>query len=147
MDRDDYVLTIEQVSKRLNKSVRTIHRYKDSGKLSFRVGETQGNPLFFSEHEVEALRGELYPHFAPTGADGLGERLERVERVLGVLERNPFFERVLAAQQPAIAEDDFDAARGALDALARGEAIDREALGRLLIRLGNQLLDSVPEQR
>src|SRR3989338_1334082 len=64
---DDYTLTIEEVSLRLNKSTRTIHRYKDSGRLSYRAGTTQGNPLLFSKAEVEALERELSPRASSSG--------------------------------------------------------------------------------
>ncbi|MFN3432039.1 MAG: helix-turn-helix domain-containing protein, partial [Candidatus Sericytochromatia bacterium] len=74
MDKQDFTLTIEDVSKRLNKSTRTIHRYKDTGKLSYIVGATQGNPLFFSRSEVDALTKELYPALATVNAPPVDPR-------------------------------------------------------------------------
>ncbi|HEY9722901.1 MAG TPA: helix-turn-helix domain-containing protein [Oscillatoriaceae cyanobacterium] len=157
MDQNDYVMTIEQVSKRLNKSVRTIHRYKDSGKLTVVVGESQGNPLFFSESEVEALAHELYPNFQPSMPENLGERLERVERVLSLLEGNPKFEKLSNSKSDSVAEARHEVRQALaqlkarqetrealrmLRAFERGEEVDSEALGQLLIRLGNQVLEA-----
>lgn len=149
--RDDYTLGIDEVSKRLNKSVRTIHRYKDSGRLSFVVGPSQGNPLFFSRTEVEALARELLPnHNLGTSASDSGvdsrfrERLERVERLLARLEANPAFEQLLARTNDVTPASGprMDAMLADLTRL-EGESLglDNKALGRLLIRLGSILLE------
>jgi len=142
----DYVLPIEEVAKRLNKSVRTIHRYKDGGRLSFEFGETQGNPLLFSRKEVEQLREELYPNLAPSppGEDAFWGRLERVERLLGVLEANPLLERLVSGpvsdlEAPARAQ--VETALAELGAAPRGTAsLSRRELGLMLVRLGQALL-------
>lgn len=149
MAKDDYALSIEDVSKRLNKSVRTIHRYKDSGKLSFRVGTTQGNPLYFSKSEVESLARELYPNLAPQtplSDPDFWDRLERVERLLSLFERNPLLERLLLLSNGAVSDESrlqIEQALKQLSDLHRSDpAIDRQELGRVLVRLGNNLLES-----
>jgi hypothetical protein len=148
--KQDFTLTIEQVSKRLNKSVRTIHRYKNSGKLSFVIGETQGNPLYFSVSEVEALARELYPQLAPAApaAEPFWERLERIEQVLAMFQQNPLFERLLSASGAAgdtASRGHLVEALERLAALQRGEAVDRRELGTLLISVGNSLIASADE--
>jgi hypothetical protein len=149
--RDDYVLTIEEVARRLNKSIRTVHRYKDNGRLTFQVGATQGNPLYFSRSEVEGLARELYPHLpvAAVAPDPmLWERLDRVERLLGVLESNPLLERLLAPTahvdgNGSASRSDAEATLRELAGLERdGHPVDRHELGRILVRLGNTLLNS-----
>jgi hypothetical protein len=148
---DDYTLTIEEVSRRLNKSTRTIHRYKDGGKLSFVMGTTQGNPLFFSRSEVEALALELYPAMQPaTGVPAADpkfwDRLDRLEKLLGVLERNPLLERVVSMArglQDENANQEFEEALQQLAALeGSGNLVDRQELGRVLVRLGSALLNA-----
>ena len=148
MATDDYTLTIEEVSKRLSKSTRTIHRYKDSGRLSFRVGHTQGNPLFFSRAEVEALALELYPSLQPPpqAIDPLfWERLERLERLLGVLERNPLLDRIVTMARGLHGEktsQEFEEALQQLAALEeKGTQVESQELGRVLVRLGSALLN------
>ncbi len=149
MARNDYTLTIAEVSKRLNKSTRTVHRYKDSGRLSHVIGTTQGNPLFFSQSEVEDLERELYPRLATAGAlndSQFWDRLARVEQVLGVLERNPLLDRV--AQLASGLEDEAvsDEVSKALQQLAtltgHGADVDRTTLGKVFVRLGNALLNA-----
>lgn len=150
MPKNDYALTIEEVSHRLNKSTRTIHRYKDSGRLTFVTGQTQGNPLFFSRDEVEALARELYPNLQPAVGAAVDprfwDRLDRLERLLGVLERNPLLERVVTMSrglQPESANQEFEEALQQLVALEEaGGQVDRHALGRALVRLGSSLLNS-----
>lgn len=96
MQENDYTLTLDDVSRRLNKSPRTIQRYKGGGRLTSVVAATQGNPLLFSRSEVEALAGELYPSLRPSEGDPqFWDRLERLERLVNVLEENPLIERVL----------------------------------------------------
>lgn len=150
MARDDYTLTIDDVSKRLNKSTRTIHRYKDSGRLSFVVGATQGNPLFFSASEVDDLARALYPTLVPAqGAPPVDpkfwDRLERLESLLSVLERNPLLDRVVSmakGMQTDAANQEFEEALQQLAALeANGQHVDRQELGRVLVRLGSALLN------
>lgn len=149
MAQDDYTLTIEAVSKRLNKSTRTIHRYKDSQKLSYVVGTSQGNPLFFSRSEVEALARELYPAAAPAATDAeapFWQRLERLERLLDVLERNPLLDQVVtmarSVQTDMAANKEFEDALQQLAELESARApVDRVALGRTLVRLGSALLN------
>jgi hypothetical protein len=147
MTREDYTLTIEDASKRLNKSVRTIHRYKDSGRLSFVVGATQGNPLFFSRREVTELARELYPNLAPAANNGENEfwdRLERVERSVSLIERNPLLERLLMLAGGTMADAGQGELADALQQLAdleqRKEPVDSKVLGQLLVRLGHALL-------
>lgn len=114
MINDDHTLSIDEVARLLNKSIRTIHRYKDGGRLSFVVGTTQGNPIRFSRREVEKLALALrqQPIDEPADPDAsLSERLERVERRL---------ERLLAAQDPTRREE-------------------LKELGRLLVQLGTLL--------
>lgn len=150
MARDDYTLTIDDVSKRLNKSTRTIHRYKDSGRLSFVVGATQGNPLFFSASEVDELAKALYPTLVPAQATPpvdpkFWDRLERLESLLAVLERNPLLDRVVSmakGMQTDAANQEFEEALQQLAALeANGQHVDRQELGRVLVRLGSALLN------
>lgn len=149
MAKDDYTLTIDEVSKRLNKSTRTIHRYKDSGRLSFVVGATQGNPLFFSRSEVDALARELYPTLvaAPEAPvdPRFWDRLERLESLLSVLERNPLLDRVVSmaqGMQTDAANHEFEDALQQLAALeGNGQHVDRHELGRVLVRLGSALLN------
>jgi hypothetical protein len=151
MANDDYTLTIEEVSRRLNKSTRTIHRYKDAGRLGFVIGQSQGNPLFFSRSEVETLARELYPHAQP--ADNpqavdprFWDRLERLEQLLSVLERNPLLDQVVSmarSLQDETANQEFEEALQQLAALeAQGKAVDRRDLGRVLVRLGSALLNA-----
>ena len=149
IENNDYTLTIEEVSKRLNKSVRTVHRYKDNGKLSFRIGTTQGNPLFFSRSEVEALARELYPNLAPPPAmqdPAFWERLERVEKLLSLFERNPLLERLLTLSggqtNPGGREEVEDALQRLVDLERAGQSVDRRELGEVLIRLGKSLSDN-----
>jgi hypothetical protein len=147
MTRDDFTLTIEDASKRLNKSVRTIHRYKDSGRLSFLVGATQGNPLFFSRQQVTELAHELYPNLAPA-ADAADSafwgRLERVERSVALIERNPLLERLLMLAGGPTAQagrgEMADALQQLADLESRKEPVDPKVLGELLVRLGTALL-------
>lgn len=146
--RDDFVLTIEEVAKRLNKSIRTVHRYKDNGRLHFQVGATQGNPLYFSRSEVEGLARELYPHMAATnGGDPLlTERLDRVERMLSALGSNSLLDRLLGSASQSDGNGWHADVNGTLEELAKleksGQGVDRHELGRLLVRLGNNLLNS-----
>lgn len=151
MANDDYTLTIEEVSRRLNKSTRTIHRYKDSGRLTFVVGASQGNPLFFSRGEVDALVRELYPNVqpvpeAPAVDPRFWDRLERLEQLLSVLERNPLLDQVVSmarSLQDETANQEFEEALQQLAALeAQGKAVDRRDLGRVLVRLGSALLNA-----
>lgn len=149
MARNDYTLTIADVSKRLNKSTRTIHRYKDTGRLSFVTGTTQGNPLFFSRSEIEELERELYPRLTTAGTlndTQFWDRLARVEQFLGVLERNPLLERVAqlaSGLEDEAASDEVSKALQQLAALTeQGAAADRTALGKVFIRLGNALLNA-----
>jgi hypothetical protein len=149
--RDDYTLSIEEVSKRLNKSIRTIHRYKDSGRLSFIVGTSQGNPLFFSRSEVDSLAYELYPNLAPAAVEPnvdplFWDRLQRVERLLAIMEANPAFEQMLAqvdhgkpTQELRIEETLSELLR-----LENGkQKVDNKALGQLLNKLSHLLLGDV----
>jgi hypothetical protein len=149
--KDDYTLTIEDVSKRLNKSVRTIHRYKDSGRLSYVVGSTQGNPLFFSRGEVDELARELYPSLAVPADSApvdprFWDRLDRLERLLSVLERNPLLDRVVSmarTMQTDAANQEFEEALQQLATLEQdGQQVDRHELGRALVRLGSALLNA-----
>lgn len=149
MTQNDYALTIEEVSRRLNKSTRTIHRYKDSGRLSFVVGQTQGNPLFFSRSEVEKLARELYPMALtpePTAVDPrFWDRLDRLEKLLGVLERNPLLDRVVTMARglnEGEANQEFEEALQQLAALEANGQVDRHQLGRVLVRLGSALLNT-----
>jgi hypothetical protein len=148
MPKSDFTLTIDEVSQRLNKSTRTIHRYKNSGKLSFVVGTTQGNPLLFSRSEVEALARELYPNLVPE--DGavtaqLLDRLARVEQLLMRLERSPLLAALLLPSDGPV--DEADAPRGELAHAAirvashnhHGEPAERKRLGDVLIQLGSAL--------
>lgn len=145
---DDYTLTIDEVSKRLNKSTRTIHRYKDSGKLTYVIGNSQGNPLFFSRTEVEELARELYPSLQPTATPDpqFWNRLERLERLLGVLERNPLLDRVVSLARGLegdVQNQEFEEALQQLAAMeAQGQDVDRHAFGRVLVRLGSAMLNS-----
>lgn len=146
---DDYLLTIEEVAKRLNKSIRTVHRYKDDGRLSYQVGTTQGNPLYFSRSEVDGLARELYPHLSAAG-DGAGpdqalaDRLERVERVLASLDRHPVLMRLLhlaSAPDGTASAEELESALKDLASLRRdGQPVDRKELGQWLVRMGNNLL-------
>lgn len=151
MANDDYTLTIEEVSRRLNKSTRTIHRYKDAGRLGFVIGQSQGNPLFFSRSEVETLARELYPHVPPANDPQavdprFWDRLERLEQLLSVLERNPLLDQVVSmarSLQDETANQEFEEALQQLAALeAQGKAVDRHELGRVLVRLGSALLNA-----
>ena len=150
MPRDDYSLTIEDASKRLNKSIRTIHRYKDAGRLSYVVGATQGNPLYFSRGEVEELAQELYPHLKPAAAGNaetdFWDRLERVERAVALIERNPLLERLLVLAGGHMPEDGRGEVAEALQQLAAleqsGQTADPQVLGALLVQLGNALIAS-----
>jgi hypothetical protein len=150
LDKQDFTLTIDDVSKRLNKSTRTIHRYKDTGKLSYVVGASQGNPLFFSRSEVEALAKELYPAMASVSAAPVDprfwDRLEHLERLLAVLERNPLLDRVVTMARTldggGVTNQEFEEALQQLAALeANGQQVDRHELGRVLVRLGSALLN------
>jgi hypothetical protein len=147
MPRDDYTLSIEEVAKRLNKSVRTVHRYKDGGRLSFVTGATQGNPLFFSRSEVDELARELFPSLAQPAATADGqfwEKLDRMERLLAVLEQNPALEQALTTAG-APKPDQRHELELMIERLIRpgGSArrIDNRELGRLLVRLGNMLME------
>jgi hypothetical protein len=147
--KNDFSLTIEEVSQRLNKSTRTIHRYKDSGKLAFVVGATQGNPLYFSRSEVETLARELYPSFKPASQAADPEfwhRLERLESLLTVLQTNPMLEKVVSMARSLPPEAQNAEIEDALQQLAALEADGRPAsgheLGRALVRLGSALLNS-----
>jgi hypothetical protein len=109
-------LSIEEAAQRLNKSIRTIHRYKDAGRLTYVVGPSQGNPLYFSRVEVAALAQALYPRTnAPVGDPQLEERLGRVERTLEAL-----LELQGLGQPP--------------------RPLDAKSVGALLVRLGNVLM-------
>ena len=142
---EDYTLTIEEVSRRLNKSTRTIHRYKDNGRLSHRAGTTQGNPLLFSRAEVEALERELLPRPTspiPWADPDFFERISRMEQVLAVLDRNPLLMQVAGLVNDA----DFDADDEVVEALhhltllkGKGAALKRQELGDALLRLGRAL--------
>lgn len=149
MPYDDYTLTIEDVSKRLNKSVRTIHRYKDGGRLTFVVGTTQGNPLYFSSREVMALAKDLYPNLATQSAmpePEFWDRVERVERLINILEGNPLLERFLKMAGEAANSDARSDLEDAIQALSHVEQrrikLDNRELGQILIRLGNAMLKS-----
>lgn len=149
MGKDDFTLTIDDVARRLNKSVRTIHRYKDSGKLSHTVGAGQGNPLLFSRFEVDLLAQELSPRQVPTDETSsrrvdpqLWERMERVERLLQVLENNPFLEQMLTLAGAQAADNQRRELEELMQRLARtssGNRLDNKELGRLLVRLGSLL--------
>jgi exonuclease VII small subunit len=147
MAPDDFTLTVEEVSKRLNKSVRTVHRYKDAGRLSFRVGTTHGNPIYFSLREVEQLARELYPNMpaaAPPADPDFLAKLDKVERVLSLLEGNPALDLLLKqlANSGAAPEDALAELSRQVQAIERAPAaLDRKALGQLLIRLGQALVD------
>jgi hypothetical protein len=146
--KDDYTLTIEEVSQRLNKSTRTIHRYKDNGRLTFVVGATQGNPLYFSRTEVEALAQALFPSLKPAteaGDPSFWSRLERLEKLLAVLEHNPLLDRVVSMARglPGQANPEVEEALQQLASLeGAGGHVDRQALGRVLVRLGSALLNT-----
>jgi hypothetical protein len=150
MKAQDYTLTIEDVSKRLNKSTRTIHRYKDSGRLSHVVGASQGNPLFFSRSEVDRLAHELYPSLAaprPEAEAPFWQRLERLEKLLSVLERNPLLDQIASmarsVQTDMAVSKEFEDALAQLADLETTQApVDRHALGRTLVRLGSALLNT-----
>ena len=140
---NDYTLTVDEVSKRLNKSVRTIHRYKDSGKLTFVVGSTKGNPLLFSRSEVESLARTLYP--VPTSSEAdFQERLARVERLLALVEQNPLLEHLVNTTRETADRSTWILLAEVLQQLTETEPgkFDRQALGMLLIQLGNSLLSS-----
>lgn len=145
----EYSMTIEEVAKRLNKSIRTIHRYKDSGRLTYQVGATQGNPLYFSPSEVEGLARELYPHLAEASESfdqGLAERLERVERLLANLEKHPVLLRLLQISNHPDGLATLSEIERVLQELAalraEGQPVDRQELGGILVALGNRLLNS-----
>lgn len=141
---NDYTFTVDEVRKRLNKSVRTIHRYKDSGKLSFQMGSTKGNPVLFSRSEVERLARDLLPSFPARDDAAFSQKLERVERLLGLFEQNPLLEHLV--HMPTETPDRSTWALLAsvlqeLDGTGSGK-LDRKALGMILIQLGNALVSS-----
>jgi hypothetical protein len=147
--QEDYTLSIDDAARRLNKSVRTIHRYKDGGRLSFITSTTQGNPLYFSRSEVEELARELFPNPSPAVSAGdspFWDRLERVERLVAVLEHNPMLEQVLAIANTTAKSHQRDGLEDLLAQLVKPadagtQPIDNKELGRLLVRLGNLLLN------
>lgn len=142
----DYSLTIAQVSQRLNKSIRTIHRYKDSGRLSYRVGTTQGNPLYFSKSEVEKLAAELYPHLENGNGDGAADparqaRLARAMQAIALYDRLTF-----APDGNGNGDGHHDGEqrlsqefREMLQAELDGKPIDHETFGDALIKLGKRM--------
>lgn len=140
--RHDYALTIEEVSRRLNKSIRTIHRYKTQGRLSCIMGSSQGSPLFFSRTEVEEFAKQLDPR--EKNADPLfWERLDRLEKLLNLAEQNPLLDRILS--NPALDPKVRGAFREVLQALEAAESsndgFDSHAFGLKLIGLGKSLLN------
>lgn len=142
---NDYTLTVDEASKRLNKSIRTIHRYKNSGRLSHRVGSTQGNPILLSCSEVEQLARELFPSAAGSREDAaFWERLERVEHTLALVEQNPLLERLIRFQAEVPDRPTLSLLAEIMQQLegAQPGQLDRRALGKILVQLGNTLLSS-----
>jgi uncharacterized protein YjgD (DUF1641 family) len=74
------------------------------------------------------------------------DRLERLENLLSVLERNPLLDQVVSmarSLQDETANQEFEEALQQLAALeAQGKAVDRHDLGRVLVRLGSALLNA-----
>lgn len=140
---NDYTLTIQEVSQRLNKSVRTIHRYKDSGKLSFQIGATKGNPVLFCRSEVERLARELLPSVEAQDDAAFLEKLERVERTLRLVEQNPMLERLVHLSSETPDRSTWALFANVLQELDGTDGhLDRKTLGMLLIQLGNALVSS-----
>lgn len=141
---DDHVLSIQEVCRRLNKSLRTVHRYKESGRLSTVEGLGRGRPLRFSVSEVDALARELTAQAPPpvAGEEAFWERLDRLERVLDVLTRNPLLETALG-QVPAREGPQLEELMHLVSAASTAQDPEgRRQLGRLLIRLGELLARS-----
>lgn len=147
---DDHVLSIQEVCRRLNKSLRTVHRYKDSGRLTAVEGLGRGRPLRFSVSEVEALAAELSakapPSATPERDEAFWGRVERLERVLGVLEQNPLLEAALGQVPATPAQEATPQLAELIQLLAAASAEQgpaaRRQLGQLLIRLGELLARS-----
>ena len=92
---EDYNLSVKEAAKKLGKSVTTIHRYVNKGKLSGKYVDTEhGKEVRLKNSEVEELAEELNekPEKLPEGADLPPNSYEGQVDTLKLLER---YERTL----------------------------------------------------